>query len=180
MRLIKLYQTERQTTISTIVSDTTCSDAHGVIAHYSIDQQYIVIKFNLNILESETLKAIVEKLANLTDEMRQSKVNVALVANLTEELKQSKALAEENRKRLENVDHSFERLCPLFDKIYDVASAPGGKQYDCCYEPYSGATGRIGNGMACMEDSVLGLTPDPPFNLTETGVCSNNCGTVFN
>ena len=121
-----------------------------------------------------------EKLANLTEEVRQLKFNAALVDNLTEEVKQSKALAEENRKRLENVDHSFERLCPLLDKIYDVGSAPGGKRYDCCYEPYSGTTGRIGNGMICMEDSSLSLIPDPPFNQTETGVCSNNCGTVFN
>ena len=195
----------------------------------------------LNILESEILKEIVEKLANLTDDVRQfkalssandalaanlteevkklkvsssanaalagnlteevkqlkalSSANVALVDNLTEEVRQSKAccsaneilvanlteqfnqakdLAEENRKRHENVDLSFAHLCPLLDVIFDVSSPPGGSRYDCCHERYSGTPGQIGNAMICTLDGYLALSQ--VFPQSETRSCASTCG----
>ena len=105
------------------------------------------------------------------------------VANLTEEVKQLKAccsanaaLAEENRKRHENVDVSFRFLCPLIDEIFDVASPPGGVRYDCCYESYTGTPGQIGNAMICVLDAFLGISPNPPFPQSDTGFCASTCG----
>ena len=125
--------------------------------------------------------------ANLTEEVMQSKACcstiAALAANLTVEMNQSKvlssanaALAEENRKRHENVDVSLMFLCPLIDRIFDVASPPGGVRYDCCYEEYTGTPGKIGNAMMCMTDSFLGISNNPPFPRTSTGRCASTCG----
>ena len=54
-----------------------------------------------------------------------------------------------DRKRHENVDYTFQYLCPLLDKIFDTSDAPGGTQYDCCYQEYTGTTGSIGEVFMC-------------------------------
>ena len=105
------------------------------------------------------------------------------LAKLTEEVKQLKAccssnaaLAEENRKRHENVDVSLRFLCPLIDEIYDVARPPGGVRYDCCYESYKGVPGQIGNALMCVLDAFIQVSPNPPFPHSPTGFCANTCG----
>ena len=112
-----------------------------------------------------------EKLCELTDKL--AAMEAAVAAN-TEK-------AEMNRKRHQNVDLSFNKLCPLIDEVFDVASAPGGTRYDCCYESFKedgNADGKVGQAMICMVDSFLGLIPSPPFEQTATGHCSTTCGAL--
>ena len=114
----------------------------------------------------DSLTEVMERLNNLTEEVKQLKVSSS----------DNAVLAEENRKRHENVDISMRRLCPLIDEIFDVASPPGGTRYDCCYEEYTGTPGKIGNAMMCMTESFLGISNNAPFPRTSTGRCASTCG----
>ena len=83
---------------------------------------------------------------------------------------------QENTKRHENVDLSFNKLCPLIDQIFDVANPPGNTKYDCCHEFYSGAPDQIGNAFLCTTESFLelsGIYPTSP-----AGTCATTCGSL--
>ena len=91
--------------------------------------------------------------------------------------------AEMNRKRHQNVDISFNKLCPLIDEIYDNGddNAPGGISYDCCYESFKedgNAEGKIGQAMMCVTNQFLGWFPDPPFPQSLPGHCASTCGAL--
>ena len=89
---------------------------------------------------------------------------------------ENKEAIEQNTKRHENVDLSFNKLCPLIDEIFDVASPPGSTKYDCCHESYTGTAGQIGNAMLCTSESFLTLSGIYPT--TATGTCATTCGSL--
>ena len=84
-----------------------------------------------------------------------------------------------NKRRHQNVDLNFNKLCPLIDEIYDVTSPPGGKSYDCCYESFKeggNAKGRIGQSLMCQQNVLLSLAPI--FPQTPTGFCATTCENI--
>ena len=84
-----------------------------------------------------------------------------------------------NKRRHQNVDLNFNKLCPLIDEIYDVTSPPGGKSYDCCYESFKeggNAKGRIGQSLMCQQNVLLNLAPI--FPQTPTGFCATTCENI--
>ena len=99
------------------------------------------------------------------------------IAALEEAHNNNTAMISMNERRHQNIDGSFRQLCPLIDTIFDNAThAPGGVQYDCCQEDFSGTPGQIGEAMMCMaQTSLNGLNPSP-FTTTDTGVCATSCG----
>ena len=109
---------------------------------------------------------LLDKIANLTK--RVEDLEACCTAN--------KAAIEQNTKRHENVDLSFNKLCPLIDEIFDGASPPGGTKYDCCHEFYTGTSGQIGNAMLCTSESFLALAGTYPT--TDTGFCATTCGNL--
>ena len=117
----------------------------------------------------DRLAEAMKKFSSLTDKLTALETQVA--AN-TEK-------AEMNRKGHQNVDLTFNKLCPLIDEVFDVESAPGGDRYDCCYESFKedgNSDGKVGQAMVCMLDSFLGLTPNPPFPQNTTGYRQTTCG----
>ena len=125
-------------------------------------------KYQFLLLDNATLTEIMEKLENLTKR----------IEDLEACCSAHNASIAENTRRHENVDISFNKLCPLIDEIFDVASAPGGTQYDCCYEAYTGTTSQIGGAMICVSSAFLGISPNPPFPQTATGACASTCGNL--
>ena len=87
--------------------------------------------------------------------------------------------AEMNRRRHQNVDITFNKLCPLIDEVFDVANAnaPGGVSYDCCYESFKeegNANGKIGQSLMCQQNALLNFIPY--FPQSATGHCALTCG----
>ena len=76
--------------------------------------------------------------------------------------------AEMNRKRHQNVDITFNKLCPLIDAVFDVESsnAPGKVSYDCCYESFNeneNADGKVGLTIRGNKKNIVGFfNPIPP------------------
>ena len=119
----------------------------------------------------DPLAEAAEKLCALTDKLAAMEPLVAANAEK----------AEMNRKRHQNVDISFNKLCPLIDEIYDTTSAeaPGGTAYDCCYESFKedgNSNGKIGQAMMCLPSSFLSLVPS--FPSTSRGHCASTCGAL--
>ena len=88
-----------------------------------------------------------------------------------------------NEKRHQNTDNSFKKLCPLIDRIFDNSSAPGGVQYDCCHEEFTGTPGQIGGAMICLTQTLLthsSETSTAPFAFTDIGKCDTTCGSFPN
>ena len=81
-----------------------------------------------------------------------------------------------NERRHTNIDGNFRELCPLIDTIFDSSDAPGGVQYDCCQEDFSGTPGQIGEALMCLPQSSLDLLNPSPFTTTNRGVCATSCG----
>jgi len=98
------------------------------------------------------------------------------IAALEEAHKNNTAKISMNERRHQNVDGTFRNLCPLIDTIFDNATAPGGVQYDCCQEEFSGTPGQIGEAMMCLTQSTMDLMNPAPFIKTERGVCATSCG----
>ena len=98
------------------------------------------------------------------------------IAALEEAHKNNTAKISMNERRHQNVDGTFRNLCPLIDTIFDNATAPGGVQYDCCQEEFSGTPGQIGGAMMCLTQSTMNLMNPPPFTKTDRGVCATSCG----
>ena len=81
-----------------------------------------------------------------------------------------------NERRHTNIDGNFRQLCPLIDTIFDHSTAPGGVQYDCCQEDFSGTPGQIGEALMCLPQTSLDLLNPSPFTTTDRGVCAKSCG----
>ena len=110
-----------------------------------------------------------EKVVNLTLEIEALESNTSEIANLS-------ATVNMNKERHENIDFSFNVLCQNIDNVFDTSDAPGGDQYDCCRQEYTGTSGSIGQVMVCEKKSILDLSPNPPFSQTDRGTCDTSCG----
>ena len=128
----------------------------------------IYLKYPLLLIDNATLEEIMEKLENMTKRIEELEACCSA----------HNASIQENTRRHENVDISFNKLCPLIDEIFDVASPPGSTRYDCCYESYTGTTSQIGGAMLCVSEAFLGISPNPPFPQTGTGTCASTCGNL--
>ena len=119
---------------------------------------------------SSSIDGILENICDLVERMEPLETNVSTNA----------ATIEMNKKRHENADLTFAKLCPLIDQIYDTSdNPPGGIHYDCCKADYTGTTGNIGGGMVCLANSFLSLPfLVQPFSVTDQGICASTCGTL--
>ena len=98
------------------------------------------------------------------------------IAALEEAHNNNTAMISMNERRHTNIDGNFRELCPLIDTIFDSSDAPGGVQYDCCQEDFSGTPGQIGEALMCLPQSSLDLMNPSPFTTTNRGVCATSCG----
>ena len=114
------------------------------------------------------MDALLEKVVNLTLEIEALESNTSVIANLS-------ATVDMNKERHENIDYSFNVLCINIDNVFDTSDAPGGHQYDCCRQEYTGTSGSIGQVMACEKKFILDLFPNPPFSQTDRGTCDTSC-----
>ena len=133
---------------------------------YKDHLSFVLLNLKFYTTEDATIKELMEKIDNLTK--RVEDLEACCTAH-------NKSI-EENKKRHENVDLSFNKLCPLIDEIFDVANPPGSTKYDCCHEFYSGTPGQIGNAFLCTSESFLtlsGIYPTSP-----TGTCASTCGAL--
>ena len=119
-----------------------------------------------------TIDSINDTICSLAERLETLKANVSSNAETIEM----------NRKRHENADLTFTKLCPLIDQIYDTTSAPGGVHYDCCKAEYTGdasSTGSIGGGMTCLSNSYL-TSPffTAPYPVSAQGSCADTCASL--
>lgn len=139
----------------------------------------ICAEYQLHSLDVDlTLDDMMEKLEALAQKVEVLEAFTKRIEAVEACCSTNNASIQENRKRHENIDISFNGLCLLIDKIFDVASPPGGTRYDCCYESYTGTINQIGNAMLCLPESFLGISPNPPFPQTGTGACASSCGNL--